>query len=168
MTTHTPSDVAMWLFLGALPICVWASYVDLSRMKIPNRSVLALAGVFLVLGLALVALTDWTLGAWAWRLVNLVVVLLVGMLLNAVSLMGAGDAKVAAAAAFVAVSDWTMLLPLFFVSLLGCWILHRIAKHSVGRRLAPDWESWSSGKRFPMGVALATTLLAYLAISAAA
>lgn len=165
----TPSDVAFWLLVGALPVCLWASYVDLSRMKIPNRSVLALAGVFVLLGLLLVALTDWTLGEWAWRLVNLVVVLLVGMLLNAVNLLGAGDAKFAAAAApFVAFSDLGTLLTLIFLSLLGCWILHRIAKHSVGRRLAPDWESWSSGQRFPMGVALATTLVAYLAISAAA
>lgn len=165
----TPSDVALWLLLGALPICLWAAYVDLSRMKIPNRSVLALAGVFVVVGLALVAATEWTLAEWAWRLANLVVVLLAGMALNAARLLGAGDAKFAAAAApFVAFSDWPALLTLTFLSLLGCWVLHRAAKHSVGRRLAPDWESWSSGKRFPMGVALATTLVAYLAISAAA
>ncbi len=34
----TPPVVALWLGLAALPVCLWASYVDLSRLKIPNRS----------------------------------------------------------------------------------------------------------------------------------
>jgi prepilin peptidase CpaA len=165
----TPPLVALGLGLAALPVCVWAAWVDLSRMKIPNNSVLALAGVFLVLGLALVLLTDWTFGDWAWRWTHLVVVLLVGMALNAASLIGAGDAKLAAAAApFVALSDWRTLLWLYPLTLLVCWLLHRIARATVGPRLAPDWLSWSSGKRFPMGVAIGATLLAYLAICAAA
>ena len=139
----TPGAVAFWLGLAALPICLWASYVDLSRLKIPNRAVLALAGVFTVVGLGMVALDQWTLSDWAWRWPNLVVVLLVVMLLNAVWLIGAGDAKFAAAAApFVALQDASMLLWIFPLALLGCWLLHRAAKHSVGRRLAPDWVSW--------------------------
>jgi prepilin peptidase CpaA len=125
--------------------------------------------VFLVLGLALVLLTDWTFGDWAWRCTHLVVVLLVGMALNAASLIGAGDAKFAAAAApFVALSDWRTLLWLYPLTLLACWLLHRIARATAGPRLAPDWLSWSSGKRFPMGVAIGATLLAYLGICAAA
>jgi prepilin peptidase CpaA len=164
----TPATVALWLGLGALLPCLWAARTDLARMKIPNLSVLALAGVFLVLGLGLVAATDWSLGDWAWRWTHLLAVLLIGMGLNAMSLVGAGDAKLAAAAApFVAASDGRMLLWLFPLAVLLCWLLHRVAMHTVGPRLAPDWLSWSSGKRFPMGVALAATLLAYLAICAA-
>ena len=163
----TPPVVALWLGLAALPVCLWASYVDLSRLKIPNRSVMALAGVYLVLGLALVFLADWSFSDWAWRWSHLVVALLVGMLLNAVWLIGAGDAKFAAAAApFIALSDAVMLLWIFPMALLGCWLLHRLAKHTVGRRLAPGWVSWESGKRFPMGIALAVTLLAYLGMAA--
>lgn len=164
----TPPDVALWLGLGALFPSLWAARTDLARMKIPNPSVLALVGVYLVLGLLLVFATGWTLSDWAWRWTHLVVVLLVGMALNALSLVGAGDAKFAAAAApYVALSDWQMLLWLYPAVLLLCWVLHRIARASFGRRLAPGWESWSSGKRFPMGVALAATLLAYLALAAA-
>ena len=87
--------------------------------------------------------------------------------LNAASLIGAGDAKLAAAAApFVALSDWRTLLWLYPLTLLVCWLLHRLAKHTVGRQLAPGWVSWESGKRFPMGIALAVTLLAYLGMAA--
>jgi prepilin peptidase CpaA len=165
----TPPVVALWLGLAALPVCLWAAWSDLARMKIPNRSVLALLGVYLVLGLALVAFADWTWADWAWRLSHLVVVLLAGMGLNAMGLVGAGDAKFAAAAApFVALADWLTLLWLYPLVLLASWLLHRLARATLGRRLAPHWVSWSSGKRFPMGVALAGTLLAYLALAAAA
>jgi prepilin peptidase CpaA len=163
----TPPAVALWLGLGALLPCLWAARTDLARLKIPNNSVLALAGVFLLGGLALVALTGWSLGDWAWRWTHLVVVLLIGMGLNAIYMIGAGDAKFAAAAApFFALSDWRTLLWLYPLVFLVCWALHRLAKHTVGQRLAPGWASWTSGKRFPMGVAIAATLLAYLAICA--
>ena len=165
----TPPTVALWLLLGALPICTWAAYVDLARMKIPNRAVLALAAVFFVVGLALLPLDDWSLADWGWRWTHLVVVLLIGMALNAVYLIGAGDAKFAAAAAsFIAVSDLGSLLWLYLLSLIGCWILHSIAKRSFGPRLASGWVSWTTGKRFPMGVALGVTLVAYLALAASA
>jgi prepilin peptidase CpaA len=165
----TPPLVALVLLLGALPACAWAAYSDLSRMKIPNRSVLLLAGAFGVLGLALLPLQDWTFADWAWRWAHLVAVLSLGMILNAARLFGAGDAKLLAAAApFVALADWQLALSIFLASLLGCWLLHRLAMVSGGRRLAPDWVSWSTGKRFPMGVAIGTALVAYLALAAAA
>jgi prepilin peptidase CpaA len=50
--------------------------------------------------------------------------------------------------------------------LLG-WSLHRVARATAGPRLAVGWESWSSGKRYPMGVTISATLLAYLALCAA-
>lgn len=163
----TPPFVALAFGLAALPICLWVTYADLSRMKIPNRAVLALAGVFAVGGLLLLPLEGWTLADWSWRWVNLAVVLVVGMLLNAVWLIGAGDAKFAAAAApFIAASDWRALAGIYFACLVVTWILHRIAKYSFGRRLAPGWASWDSGKRFPMGIAMVATLLAYLAVAA--
>jgi prepilin peptidase CpaA len=164
----TPPTVALVLLLGALPVCAWAAYVDLSRMKIPNRAVAALAMVFFVAGLLLLPLDSWSLGDWAWRWIHLVVVLLIGMALNAVYLIGAGDAKFAAAAApFVALSDLGTLLWLYVASVLLCWLLHSIARHSFGPRLAPGWVSWTTGKRFPMGLALGVALVAYLAVAAA-
>lgn len=163
----TPPLVALVLLLGALPVCAWAGYTDLSRMRIPNNAVLALAGVFAALGLACLPLEGWTLADWAWRWPQLLAVLAVGMILNAVWLLGAGDAKLAAAAAlFIPMADWQPFLSIFLASLLACWFLHRLAMVTVGRRLAPDWVSWTSGKRFPMGVAFGTALIAYLATAA--
>lgn len=160
---HTPQAVAALLLLGALPVCVWAAVVDLSRLKIPNRAVLALAAVFAVLGAAAAVAGWWGWGDYLWRWPNLVVLLLLGMLLNAASLIGAGDAKLAAAAApFVAAADWPVMLWLFPLMLLLCWLLHRLARATVGPRLAAGWLSWSSGKKFPMGVTIAATLLVYL------
>lgn len=165
----TPPIVALGLLLGALPVCLWAAYVDLSRMKIPNRAVAALAAAFFVIGLVLLPLDSWSLGDWSWRWLHLLVVLLIGMALNAIYMIGAGDAKFAAAAAlFVATSDLGRLLWIYAFSLLGCWILHELAKRTVGPRLAPDWVSWSTGKRFPMGVALGLTLVIYLVMAATA
>jgi len=165
----TPPLVALCFLLGALPICLWAGYTDLSQMRIPNRAVLLLAGVFAVGGLALLPLEGWTISDWAWRWTHLLVILILGMFLNLVWLLGAGDAKLAAAAApFVALADWRDFLSIFLAAMLICWFVHRTAMVTVGRRFAPDWASWHSGKRFPMGVVFGTALLAYLAFAAAA
>ena len=70
--------------------------------------------------------------AYLWRYMHLVVVLVAGIALNAGGAVGA---------AFVA---------------------HRLAKLSPLRRLAPEWKSWDSGARFPMGLALGGSLAIYL------
>ena len=44
----------------------------------------------------------------------------------------------------------------------AAFVAHRIAKHTPLRRLAPEWHSWDSGARFPMGLALGGTLAIYL------
>ena len=38
--------------------------------------------------------------------------------------------------------------------------------YSPLRRLAPDWQSWNTGKKFPMGFALGGTLAIYLGLGA--
>ena len=165
----TPVPVALAFLLLSLPICLWVVHADLSRLKIPNCAVMALVAVYAVAGLAMVALGWWGVGDWAWRWTHLAAILLLGMAMNAASLIGAGDAKFAAAAApFVALSDWATVLSLFPLLLLLCWLLHRLARATAGPRLAAGWVSWSSGKRFPMGLALAATLLVYLGLAASA
>ena len=100
---------------------------------------------------------------------NLAVVLLAGIALNAGGAVGAGDAKFAAAAApFVAAGDAADMALILAAALLVAWAAHRLARATVGPALRPDWRSWTSGKRFPMGVALAGALLAYLALAATA
>jgi prepilin peptidase CpaA len=101
---------------------------------------------------------------YAWRWTHLVVVLVIGIALNAGRLLGAGDAKFAAAAApFVALADVGRMMMLLGACLLAGYVTHRIAKYSPLRRLVPDWDSWTAGKRFPMGYPLATALAIYLA-----
>ncbi|MFO1176378.1 MAG: prepilin peptidase [Paracoccaceae bacterium] len=150
------------LLIAALPICGWVCWTDLKFMKIPNRAVLALGAVFLVVG----ALTFPPV-AFALRWINLPVVLAIGFLLNAIANVGAGDAKFAAAAApFFAPAHLPLILPLFAAFLLGAFAAHRVLRAIPAvRALTPDWVSWKR-KDFPMGLALVGTFVAYLAIMA--
>ena len=70
----------------------------------------------------------------------------------------------AAAAPFVALQDLSTILYLFAACLIAGYVAHRMVKHSPLRRLVPEWASWTAGKRFPMGLPLAMTLLVYLAL----
>ncbi|WP_298803113.1 prepilin peptidase [uncultured Lentibacter sp.] len=152
---------AAWLFLPfVLPICLWVAWNDLRAMKIPNTAVIALALVFALLGLFVLPLPDYL-----WRLAQLLLVLLAGVVLNALGAMGAGDAKFAAAAApFIALGDLRVLMALYAANLLAAFVTHRLAKHSRLRSLAPDWKSWTVGSDFPMGLSLGGTLALYIAM----
>ncbi len=79
--------------------------------------------------------------------------------------LGAGDAKFAAAAApFFAASEATNVVIFFAVVMLAAFFTHRLARRTPAiRGLVPDWKSWEAAK-FPMGLALATTLAGYLAV----
>jgi prepilin peptidase CpaA len=151
---------AAWLLPVALPISLWVAWSDMRRMRIPNTAVYALAAGFAVLGLMAMPFSDWL-----WRWSHLAVVLVIGFAMNMARLMGAGDAKFAAAAApYVALQDLVLMLYLLAACFLAAYVLHRIAKYSPIRRLTPDWHSWQSGKRFPMGVALGGALVTYLTL----
>lgn len=154
------SVAATWFLPLVLPICLYVCYTDASTMLIRNHAVVALIAVFAAVGPFVMPLDDYL-----WRYLHLAVVLVAGVALNAGGALGAGDAKFAAAAApFFHIADLRFVLALFAATLLAAFVAHRIAKHSALRRLAPDWKSWSSGARFPMGLALAGTLVLYLAI----
>ncbi|WP_197917155.1 prepilin peptidase [Thiosulfatihalobacter marinus] len=153
---------ALWFLPFVLPICFYVAWSDMRAMRIPNNAVLALLGVFVVVGLVALPFGDY-----AWRLVHVVVILLIGMALNASGLVGAGDAKFSAAAApFIAFGDLRLVLAIFAATLLAAWVTHRIAKHSPIRRAVPDWESWDQGWDFPMGLALGGALAIYLTLGA--
>jgi len=157
-----PAGAAFWLFLGSLPICFWVILSDLRAMRIPNTSVLAMILVF-------VLIAPWVL-PWqvmASQLLQLVVVLLLGIVLNAAGVFGAGDAKFAAAAApFVMLGDAGFVLMLLALNLLAAFLTHRIAARTPLRDLAPGWESWQRKKDFPMGLSLGSTLSIYLGLAA--
>jgi prepilin peptidase CpaA len=147
----------LWFLPFTLPIAVWVAWSDMKFMKIPNKAVLALFGVYMLVGAFVFPLTLW---GWGWALAA--IVLLAGFVGTAAGLMGAGDAKFAAALApFFATADIRILLALFAACLLGAIASHRLMKATPAFRAAtPDWESWTH-KDFPMGLALAGTLIFY-------
>ncbi|THH37231.1 hypothetical protein E4Z66_09935 [Aliishimia ponticola] len=152
-----------WIYLPfVLPICFYVCFTDLREMRITNQAVILLGGLFLVLGL--IALP---FDAYAWRLAQLVIVLLFGIVLNAAGAVGAGDAKFAAAAApYIALGDFRLLLIILMANLLAAVATHRIAKYTPLRKLAPHWASWEKGWEFPMGLSLGGTLAIYLCLGA--
>lgn len=157
----TTATTALWFLPAVIPISLYVAYSDLSKMIIPNKAVYALVGAFAVLGLFALPFPDYL-----WRYSHLAVVLVIGIGMNAAGLLGAGDAKFAAAAApFIALGDAQVLLIVFTICVLVGVVGHRIAKNSPLRNLAPDWKSWSQGKRFPMGLPLAATLTGYLLVA---
>ncbi len=149
---------AIWFLPFVLPISIWAAWNDMKYMKIPNKAVVALTLVFLIVGLIAIPIAEYPS-----RLLHLVVVLAIGFSLNLIGGVGAGDAKFAAAMApFIARGDMQILLYLFASVLLAAVVTHRLAQRSrYLKNLAPDWESWSR-KDFPMGLALGGTLVFYL------
>lgn len=154
---------AAWLLPFALPICMYVAFTDLREMRITNQAVIVLALIFAVVGIFV-----FPLQTYLWALAHLAIVLVVGIVLNAGGVMGAGDAKfLAAAAPYIAVGDLNLILPLFAAVLLAAYGAHRLAKFTALRRLAPDWDSWEQGRKFPMGFALGPTLALYLGLAAA-
>lgn len=154
---------ALWFLPFVTPIAIWAALSDLSTMKIPNKTVLSLMVVYLLIGLIVFPLPEYGL-----RMTHFLVVLVIGFLFNMIGLLGAGDAKFAAAMApFIAASDVSFALMLLAICILLGFASHRLARRTAPiRRLTPDWESWTQDKQFPMGYPLAITLLAYLFMTA--
>jgi prepilin peptidase CpaA len=156
-----PARAGLWFFIASLPICFWVMLSDLRAMRIPNKAVMALVAVFLLVGVWVLPLP-----VIATQLVHLLVVLLAGIVLNAAGVFGAGDAKFAAAAApFVMLGDVTFVLMLLALNLLASMITHRVAGLTPLRKLAPGWESWERKKDFPMGLSLGSTLSIYLGLA---
>ena len=141
-----------------LPIAIWVAWSDMKFMRIPNQAVLALAVIFAVMGLVALPFPEYL-----WRWSHLAIVLAVGFIANALRLIGAGDAKFAAAMTpFFAAADLNFVLPLFAAILLGAFTAHRgLRLVPAFRNAAADWQSWTRTD-FPMGLALSGTLLFYL------
>lgn len=152
--------LSLWFLILTLPFCVWAAVWDLRFMRIPNMCTDLMAATFLVAGLVLIP--DWA--DYGLRIALGIGVLSLGILCNALGLLGAGDAKfMAAAAPFVGFADGWMLLVTYTAALLVAVVAHRGARALGAARLAPDWVSWTSGKRFPMGLVFGLTLPAFFA-----
>lgn len=149
-----PADL-LWFLPATLPIALWVSWSDMKFMKIPNKAVLSLAAVWAAVGwLAL------PLEIWLWGFALMGIVLVVGFVVSSVGLVGAGDAKFAAAMApFFTGADIRLVMMLFAACLLAAFTSHRLAGAVPAVRGATaDWVSFGH-KKFPMGLALAGTLI---------
>lgn len=150
---------AAWFIPFVLPITIWVSWSDMATMKIPNKAVLALLIVFAVIGLLALPFTEYL-----WRWSHFAVVLVIGFVLSSLNLVGAGDAKYAAAMApFIALPDAYPFMFLLGGTVFAAFAIHRTARASNMRKSFPEWESWQR-REFPMGFALAPALLFYLLI----
>jgi len=158
MTTNP----ALWFLPFAGAISIWVALSDMKTMRIPNKAVYALVIVFAVVGV--IALP---MDTYLWRWSHLAVVLVIGFAMNMIGMIGAGDAKFAAAMApFIALVDAGGFLMLFAICLLAAFFTHRAARLVPAlRRATPGWESWER-RDFPMGMALGGALLMYLALTA--
>ena len=153
---------AMWFLPFVAPICFFVIFNDLREMRITNKTILLLTGVFVVVGLFALPFEEYL-----WRLAQFTIVLLIGIVLHGAGAMGGGDAKfLAAAAPFIALGDQLTLGKIFCACLLAAVVTQRIAKHTGLRRLAPDWVNWDQTRLFPMGMALGGTLAMYLGLGA--
>ena len=153
---------ALWFLPFVLPICLYVAFTDMAQMRITNQAVIVLAAIFVILGPFVMSFD-----LYLWRLLHLVIVLVVGIILNAAGTMGAGDAKfLAVAAPYVAVADSLLVMKLLMACVLSAALVHRTVKHTPLRQLASHWDSWDKGKKFPMGFALGTTLTLYLILGA--
>lgn len=159
-TALSPTQAA-WFLPFAAPLCLYVVWSDLRAMKIPTWSTDLLALVFVVLGVFLLPVwPDYVL-----RFAHFGVVLAVGIGMNAMGALGAGDAKfMASAAPFVALEDAGAVLILLAVSLAAAFAVHRLCRAiPVVRGRVPHWQSWGESSRFPMGFPLGVTLMLYLA-----
>lgn len=152
---------ALWFLPFVLAIGIWVAWSDMKFMRIPNTSVLALAGVYLVLGPVALPLHDYL-----WGIALGGIVLAAGFVASSVRMIGAGDAKFAAAMApFFTGSSPAMVFTLFAGCLLAAFAAHRLLRALPAFRTAtPDWASWTNVK-FPMGLALAGTLIFYFVLA---
>lgn len=151
---------ALWFLPLVLPICFWAAWSDLKYMKIRNKSVVALFGIFAVVGLLALPFD-----VYLWRLVQGAVVLVLGILANMLRLLGAGDAKFAAGMAlFVPAADAPAFFILLSVVMIAALVTHRLFRAIPAvRSQTADWVSWQS-RKFPMGLALGGGLGIFLAL----
>ncbi len=156
------ASAAAWFLIPLTPLCLHVIWSDLSSLKIRNGAVEAIGMTYILLGPFLL---PWEM--YLWQFSHLLIMLGIGIVFNMAGAMGGGDVKfLAVAGPFVARPDLSSVMYLLAGAMLFSFLVHRLVKHSRLRDIAPDWESWHSGKRFPMGFPFATTLWVYLLLNA--
>lgn len=158
MLLENPAQFALWSLPFVLPLCFIVAWSDMRSMRIPNWTVIALLAIYLVIGLITLPFSGFL-----WGIAGFAIVLVIGFFMSMVGLMGAGDAKFAAAAApFVCLGDIRFFVLLFAANVVAAFLTHRATLRFGLSKLAPSWDSWERTWEFPMGLSLGGTLALYL------
>jgi len=155
------STSALIFLLPVAVICILCAHSDLSRMKLPNKYVIALALTYVIVGPFALSFEQYL-----WGFAHGVVMYIFGMFAFNYMGVGAGDGKFAAAMSmFIPLRDAAPVVILFAGFILGAFAVHRLARAVPAiRKATPDWASWTH-KKFPVGLALTGTFIAYLLIA---
>ncbi|MEM9435975.1 MAG: prepilin peptidase [Pseudomonadota bacterium] len=156
-------DIAARVFLIVMvPVWFYMAWYDMARLKILNGLVVFVFGVFVVLGPLLL---PWQL--YLGQIIQAAAMFIFMLILYSAGAMGGGDAKfIAAASPYFMREDVALILILFTACALGAFVAHRLSRLAGTDRATPLWQSWRSGKRFPLGYALGGVVTGYLALAA--
>ena len=161
MMETTALAVATAVMAVLMALTAW---FDLKALRIPNWTVLAVLGLFLVTGL-------WglPLDVFAWRLLHGVIVLFVGFGLYTVAggHVGGGDIKmIAALTPFIPGAHLGFVLIVFVVLSLVGLVVHRLVR-AVLRERKTGWAALDQRRFFPVGLLLGGTIMVYLVVELA-
>ena len=160
------SDTALTIAAGGMvPLALLIAYFDVRDMRIPNWSVLAVFGLFL---LAALPLLPWGLpwDTFGWRLSYGVIIFFAGFLLYTVvgGRVGAGDLKLLAVLVpfLSAGSLFGYALLYLLVSVVGLILYIAIRMIANGRKTG--FEGLDRRGYFPAGVLLGIAMAALLCV----
>ncbi len=145
--------------IGLIPLMAVIAYVDTRDLKIPNWTVLAVLGVFLVTG-------SWglPLDSFLWRLVYVVLAFVVGLGIYHLThgAVGAGDLKLIAA--LVPFLHGQNLLPFLvvFVAVLIVGTIFLIILRRVLKGRATRWKAFEPVVFIPVGLFIGITVVAVM------
>ena len=145
-----------------VPVWLYMAWYDMARLKILNGLVLFTFGVFVVIGPFVLPLS-----MYFGQILQAFAVLALMLLLYTTGAMGGGDAKfIAAASPYFMRTDLPLIIIIFASCCLGAFVAHRGFLIFGTDRALPLWQSWRSGRRFPLGFALGGIVSIYLVLAA--
>jgi len=152
------TDAALFMATALLlPLMGYITYSDMRWLRIPNWSVLAVFGAFLVTGI-------WGLpiDVFLWRCAYAVIALAVGLLIYnlAQGSVGAGDLKlIAALAPFLSLTTLLdFILVYVVVSIIGTVFFMIMRRRNRRRGVKDPWKAFGETIYMPAGVFLGISI----------
>ena len=143
------------------PVMVAAAYFDLRFMRIPNLLSLIAVAIFVVSTL-LFPPADLVL-----RLVIALLVFALGIVAFAFRLVGGGDVKLLSALMLLVPANGIVVFANVFSASLIAGIILLLAARRIPATRKWGWKSFGGSQRFPMGLSIAMSGLAFPVIALA-